>query len=228
MLNTHPAQANTFRLLPSGAYQPGNVLGTVSLTMALMSGSTTAAVLYVPYAATEVGGYPPIVGGYLSALLAVCWTGAAFLTASAEGVWAERSMVVGPVSICFALMIAAYALMQRSFFFMAWGIALAGAGVGVAWAHLSNLMMAHAKNAEHDVSSAFIYTNQMIASAFASALAGMIANLAGFGDVLGPSVVVRSVVWVFVSFSALAAAAIPVSIRSVRLSSALRPARRVS
>jgi hypothetical protein len=43
-------------------------------------------------------------------------------------------------------------------------------------------MMAHAKEAERDVFSAFIYTNEMIATAVASALAGMIANLAGFAD----------------------------------------------
>jgi MFS family permease len=219
--------AGAFRLLPSGAYRPGNVLGAVSLTMALMSGSTTAAVLYVPYVAVEVGGYAPIIGGYLSALLALCWTLAAFLTASAEGVWAERSMVLGPVSICLALTIAAYALRQESFFFMACGIALAGAGVGIAWAHLSNLMMAHAREAERDVSSAFIYTNQMIASAFASALAGIIANLAGFAGDLGARTVAQSVAWVLLVFSGLAAAAIPVSILAVRRSASLRLADRV-
>jgi MFS family permease len=220
-----PGEAPTFRLLPSGAYRPGNVLGAVSLTMALMSGSTTAAVLYVPYVATEAGGYPPIVGGYLSALLALAWTCAAFLTASAEGVWVERSIILGPATICLGLVLTAYALIHGPFFFMAFGIGLAGTGVGMAWAHLSNLMMAHARKAEHDVSSAFIYTNQMIAGAFASALAGMIANLAGFADrALGPSAIIQSVAWVFLSFSALAAAAIPVSILAVRRSTVLRPA----
>jgi MFS family permease len=220
-----PGAAASFRLLPSGAYRPGNILGAVSLTMALMAGATTAAVLYVPYVATEVGGYPAIVGGYLGALLAIAWTCASFITASARGAWAARSIIIGPISICLALAIAACALIQGSVFLMALGIGLAGAGMGVAWAHLSNLMMGHAAAAEHDVSSAFIYTNQMISSAFASALAGMIANLAGFGSTRpGTSVVVQSVAWVFISFSALAAAAIPVSIRVVRLSAASRPA----
>jgi MFS family permease len=214
-----PGEATTFRLLPSGAYRPDNVLGAASLTMALMAGSTTAAVLYVPYVATEVGGYPPIVGGYLGALLAVSWTFAAFLTASAEGAWAERSIILGPVSICLALKISAYGLIQGSLFLMAFGIGLAGAGVGIAWAHLSNLMMGHAKETESDVSSAFIYTNQMIAAAFFSALAGMIANLAGFADsMLGATAVVRSISWLFGSLALIAATAIPVSVILVRLS----------
>ena len=58
----------SFRLLPSGAYRPGNVFGAVSLAMALMVGTTTA-VLYLPYVATEIAGYSAVVGGYLSALV---------------------------------------------------------------------------------------------------------------------------------------------------------------
>jgi hypothetical protein len=100
---------------------------------------------------------------------------------------------------------------------VALGLVLIGSGIGIAWAHLINLMMTHAKNEEHDVSSGFIYTNQMIATAFASGLAGMIANLAGFADhALGASTA-HAVAWVFLSFSTLAAAAILASIRAVRL-----------
>jgi hypothetical protein len=54
----------------------------------------------------------------------------------------------------------------RSFFLLVFGLVFAGGGVGIAWALLSNLMMAHAKAAERDLSNAFIYTNQMIAGGF--------------------------------------------------------------
>jgi MFS family permease len=219
------ATTSTFRLLPSGAYRPGNALGALSLTMALMAGSSIATVLYVPYVVTEVGGYPPIVGGYVGALVSLSWTFTAFLTASAGGVWADRSIVLGTASICLGLIVATCSLIGRSFLFMALGIGLIGAGIGFAWAHLCNRMMACAKTDERDVSSAFIYTNQMIASAFASALAGMIANLAGFSaPALGPSVIIQSVAWVFVSFAAFAGATIPMSIISIRLSRPLLPA----
>lgn len=215
-----------FRLLPSGAYRPGNVLGAVSLTMALIAGTTTAATLYIPYVITEVGGYPPIVGGYLSALMALCWTSAAFLTASAEGAWAERSIVFGPMCVCIGLTLATYALMFGSLYLLAYGIGLSGAGVGIAWAHLGNLMMKHAKETEHDVSSAFISTNQLIAMTFFSALAGMIANLAGFADpALGKSGIITSVLYLFVCLSLISAISIPLSIISVRLSTARRSAR---
>ena len=84
-------------------------------------------------------------------------------------------------------------------------------------------MMSHAAAAEHDVSSAFITTNQMIAQAFASALAGMIANLAGFADAaLGPIGGVSAIAWLFLWFALMAAAALPASAIAVRLSEAER------
>jgi MFS family permease len=220
------AGTSPFRLLPSGAYRPGNALGTVSLTMALIAGSTTAATLYILYVVTEVSGYPPIVGGYLSALIALCWTSAAFFTASAKGVWAERSIVFGPMCVCIGLTLATYALMFGSLYLLAYGIGLSGAGVGIAWAHLGNLMMKHAKETEHDVSSAFISTNQLIAMTFFSALAGMIANLAGFADpALGKSGITTSVLFLFVCLSLISAISIPLSIISVRLSTGQRASR---
>src|SRR5436309_5525097 len=104
---------------------------------------------------------------------------------------------------------------------MALALVLVGGGIGIAWAHLCNLMMAHAKETERDVSSGFIYTNQMIAQAFASALAGMIANLAGFADpTLDANGVVGAISWLFLTFALIAAASIPASVASVRLSAA--------
>jgi MFS family permease len=211
------------RLLPTGAYRPRSVLGAVSLAMALMVGTTTA-VLYVPYVATEIGRYSPIIGGYLSAILALSWTAAAFASGSAGRQGAERSIVFGPVLVSLGLLLTGCALSLDSFVSVALGLVLVGGGIGVAWAHLGNLMMAHAKETERDVSSAFITTNQMIAQAFASALAGMIANLGGFADpTLGPIGVNRAVSWLFLSFALIAAAALPASVISVRLSAPQQP-----
>jgi MFS family permease len=216
------AAAGAFHLLPSGAYRSDNILGAVSLSMALMIG-TTSAVLYLPYLATEVGGYPPVVGGYLTSLFPFSWTAAAFVTASAESKWAERSVLLGPIAMTLGSIGIAGALVAGPFQIVtlvtvAVGLVFIGGGVGIAWAHLIHLMMTSAKKEEHDVSSGFIYTNQMIATAFASGLAGMIANLAGFADhALGPSAAVHAVAWVFLSFSGLAAGAILVSTLAVRL-----------
>lgn len=207
-----------FRLLPTGAYRPGSVLGAVSLAMALMVGTTTA-VLYVPYVETEIGGYSPIIGGYLTAILSLAWTAAAFVTGSAGRRGAELSILCGPVLVSLGMLLTGWALRSALLSAVALGLALVGGGIGIAWAHLGNLMMTHARDTEHDVSSTFITTNQMIAQAFASALAGMIANLGGFADAAhGPTEVVGAVSWLFFSFAAIAAAALPAAMVAVRLS----------
>jgi MFS family permease len=208
--------AGRSRLLPTGAFNPESALGAVSLAMALMAGSTTAA-LYVPYVVTAIGGHPPITGGYLNADVAVAWTLAAFATASAGPGSARRWIVCGPVMIAFGLVLTGWSLQRGSLVLIAATLFPVGAGVGVAWAHLCSLMMASAKAAERDIASAFISTLQLIAQAFTSALSGMVANLAGFADpTLGAAGVTRSVVWVFLVFSLLSAAALPAAIRAVR------------
>ena len=59
-----------FRLLPTWSYQLNSVSGAASLSLALMMGGSTA-IIYLPYVATAIGGYSPIIGGYLSALASI-------------------------------------------------------------------------------------------------------------------------------------------------------------
>ncbi|MND04498.1 hypothetical protein D3C83_248030 [compost metagenome] len=59
----------------------------------------------------------------------------------------------------------------------------------------------------------------MIAQAFASALAGMIANLGGFAEPgAGGAVTASAVAWLFVAFALIAALAVPAALRATRLS----------
>jgi MFS family permease len=205
------------RLLPTGAFDPRRALGAVSLAMALMAGSTTAA-FYVPYAITKVGGHAPIAGGYLSAVVAVSWTVAALASASAGRARARRFIIAGPILSASGLVLSAWMLQTGSLALVALTLIPIGAGVGLAWAHLASLMIASATEAERGLAGAFISTLQLIAQAFTSALAGMVANLAGFADpALGAEGVMRGVFWLFLVFSLLPAAAVLAGMRALRL-----------
>lgn len=209
----HPGSS---RLLPAGAFDPRSTLGAVSLAMALMAGCTTAN-FYVPYVFAETGGHDPIVGGYLSTIVAVSWTAAAFAGAGASREKARVLIVCAPIMEAAGLMFSAWMLATGSFALVAVALVPVGAGVGLAWAHLGSLMIASARDEERDLAGAFISTLQLIAQAFASALAGMAANLAGFADpVRGAEGTVRAVFWVFLVFSLLAAAAVPAAARALR------------
>jgi MFS family permease len=211
------AAAGGSRLLPTGAFDPRGALGAVSLAMALMAGSTTAA-FYVPYVVTAIGGHAPMAGGYLSAVVAMSWTVAALASASAGRARARRFIIGGPMLSASGLVLSAWMLRSGSLALVALTLVPIGAGVGVAWAHLASLMIASAAAAERGLAGAFISTLQLIAQAFTSALAGIVANLAGFADpALGAEGVVRGVFWLFLAFSLLPAAAMLAGMRALRL-----------
>jgi hypothetical protein len=175
----------------------------------------------------ESGGYPPIVGGYLSAIIALSWTSGAFLTAGAARERAARAILWGTALSAAGMGVTGLALIARSFAAVGLAQVLVGGGIGIAWAHLGNLMMAHGKETERDLSGAFISTNQLIAQAFASAFAGTVANVAGFAAAApGSTAIVGAVACVFLTLGLVAAAAIPAAATALRLAAAAQPGTR--
>ena len=202
------------RLLPTGAFNPRAPLGAVSLVMALIGGCTTA-VVYVPYVDVRVGMHAPITGGYLSSVLPVAWAAAALASASVSA-WAHRFIVSGPIFVTLGLILTGWALTTGSPVLIAVALVPVGAGIGVAWAYLGSLLIEFAEPNERDVAAAFISAVNLISQAFGAALAGMIANIAGFGNpALGSTGVVHAVFWLFLTISLFPAAALPFAIRAI-------------
>jgi MFS family permease len=202
------------RLLPTGAFNPHASLGAVSLVMALIGGCTMA-VVYLPYVVVRVDMHAPITGGYLSSVLPVAWAAAALGSASVSA-WARRFIVLGPVFVALGLILTGSALTTGSLVLIGLALAPVGAGIGAAWAYLGSLLIEFAEPNERDVAGAFISTVNLISQAFGAALAGMIANIAGFGDpALGSIGVVHAVFWLFLTISIFPAAALPFAIRAV-------------
>jgi MFS family permease len=183
-------RAIVLRLLPTGAFDPRNVVGAASLTMALLVVGTSL-MPFVPYFLRTVSNQSATVAGYVGALQALGWTFAALLTAAARPAGARRAIVVAPVAMALGLLGVAIGLRagQLALLVPAW--ALVGIGIGVGWAHLGTLMIRAAVPSERDLAAAFISTVQMIALAFGSALTGMVANLLGLPDAASPSGVAR-------------------------------------
>ncbi len=211
-------QSVSRRLLPIGAFDPRAPLGAVSLVMALIGGCTMAAV-YVPYVVVQVGMHAPVIGGCLSAVIPLGWAAAALAGASRAGPWAHRLIVCGPALVALGLIATGWALTTGSLALIAVALAPIGGGIGAAWAHLGSLLVELAETTERDAAAAFISTNNLLSQAFGAAFAGMIANIAGFGDpALGSAGVPRAAFWLFLAMSLFPAAALPVAVRTIRLS----------
>ncbi len=208
-------RAGSRRLLPRRPFDPRAPLGAVSLVMALIGGCTIA-VVYVPYVITRVDLYPPITGGYLSSVLPLAWAAAALASASVSR-WQHRFIVSGPVVVTLGLMLTGWAVTTHSLTFIAFALASVGAGIGAAWVYLGSLLIEFAGPDEKDIAAAFISVVNLISQAFGAALAGTIANIAGFGNpALSSSGVVHAVLWLFLTMALFPAAALPAAVRAVQ------------
>lgn len=166
------------RLLPKGAFNPMVPIGAVSATLGFLILSTTPG-LFVPYLLQAGHGVSAILAGYASATVALTWTGASLVTAAANRAQVRLSIAVGAPLMLLGIMVNAWALSAGPYMAVVAGQGLIGIGIGLSWSHLGALMMAVAPAESRATAGPFITTTQTLASVFGSAIAGMVANLAG-------------------------------------------------
>ncbi|MGO4352325.1 MFS transporter [Rhizobium sp. RAF36] len=173
------------RLLPTGAVTLGKPVARVYLTMFTLLIVLTSDI-YIPYFLQALHGVTPLISGYLTALVALGWTFAAFFSGNLRGPAAIKAIIAG--CVIEALSTAALALLlarenQTAEIVIlapaAFAMLMMGFGVGLGWAHLVTKVLQLVQNSEQDKASAAISTVQSLGSAFGAAIAGVIANSTG-------------------------------------------------
>ena len=198
----------TARVLPRAVFRPGP-LKWIYLTLGLLMASTMVD-MYVPLFGQRLTGLSPVVAGFLGAALSVGWTvgeirSAAINTRSV----AARLVTFSPLVMAAGLGLAALGPVRAAVW--ALGLVVAGAGIGMAWPHLSVWAMGSETDpGEQAVAAAAVNTVQLICGAFGAGLAGVVVNLHAAPDVT----VVRMA---FALFTVLALAGFAVSGRASRL-----------
>lgn len=190
-------------VLPRLAFTRGSPLKWVYLTVAVLAfGIGTEA--FLPLFGQEIGGMSPLAAGVLGAALSFGWSIAQLVSASADGPRRIRALIIlGPLLLAVGLL--AYGLLQREdpggLLIFGWFVTLllAGAGIGVAFPHLIVSAFGSTDDLEQGAkASAAINTVFLIASAFSSALAGVLVNL-------GAPSIVRSAQLLMIVFAVIAA-----------------------
>jgi MFS family permease len=173
------------RLLPTGAVTLSKPVARVYLTMFTLLIVLTSDI-YIPYFLQALHGVTPLISGYLTALVALGWTFAAFFSGNLKGPAAIKAIIAGCVIEAFST--AALALLlardnQTAEILIlapaAFAMLMMGFGVGLGWAHLVTRVLQLVQNSEQDKASAAISTVQSLGSAFGAAIAGVIANSTG-------------------------------------------------
>jgi MFS family permease len=183
-------------LLPSQAFNPRYGLGAVSATMALLilSGSANT---FLPFLLHNGHGWSTLAGGYMAAVYALSWTAFSFVSGTAGPRGVRASIAAGPPLMVLGLAVEAVAVPLGWWPAIAAGQVLLGAGIGLGWAHLGALMMQVAPAAERELAGPFITATQTLATVFGSALAGMVANLAGLTRATTPEEMAAVATWLF-------------------------------
>lgn len=200
-------------VLPPSTFGPGP-LKWIYVTLGVMMAATMVD-MYVPLFAQRLAHLAPVVAGFFGAVLSVGWTVGEIVSASVQ----NRRVIVRTVTVAplvMAIGLAAGAVLVRNgmppWLVVLWALALliTGAGIGIAWPHLSAWAMSSVDDpAEGPAAAAAINTVQLICGAFGAGLAGVVVNLTDTDDAAAAR-------WLFAGFAVLAALTAIASFRSVR------------
>lgn len=207
------------RLIPAASFGPDPRLRLVYLTMALLVAATMVEV-FVPYFGQRLQGLGPLAAGYLGAVLSLGWT---LGSIASSGVERRRWLVVtaapaislvGMATLVVTGPVAAGT--APALLGIAAGLLLLGWGVGSAWPHLLTRVLQLVPEQDQGLAGSSVTTIQLTATAFGSAVAGAVVNVAGFGEGVGIDGTQGAARWLFLVFAALPLLAIVAVRRAMR------------
>jgi MFS family permease len=198
-------------VLPPSAFRPGP-LKWIYLTLGVLMAATMAD-MYVPLFGQRLADLTPTAAGFLGAGLAVGWTVSEISSASISDAQAiRRTVAIAPAVMAVGLGLGAVTLRDHASLGLVavWALTLliTGAGVGIAWPHLSAWAMNCVDDpVEGPAAAAAINTVQLICGAFGAGLAGIVVNMTETGSAAPAR-------WLFAAFALLAALGLVASTRS--------------
>lgn len=179
--------------------------------------------IFVPYLLQTLHAQTPLWAGYLAALMAIGWTLASLLSGWWQEAHGGRLLLAGPATTLAGLALLAPFLPVESggdravLLAICLGILLVGLGIGLAWPSIVTRVYASAPKGEEDLATGGMTTVQLFAIAFGTALAGLLANMAGLANPGGPAGASRAELLLCLAFALAPAFGLLVARRVVRL-----------
>ena len=208
-------------ILPGAAFTTRKALGTGLWVILLMPLSQAAGSVFLVYSLQHIWHLGPTAAGALSAVMAISWSPSAIGVASLRSLAVRnRIMLTGPVMLLAGLASVVLAIGADIFWLILPGQAMIGAGFGVSWGTLSQLMMDVSTGDERDRTSAMLPTLQSAGYAIGAAVFGLAANVMGFGGTASVETMRHAMLVVFASGCVIATIAVVLGFRTVRLARA--------
>jgi Major Facilitator Superfamily len=175
-------RAAALRLFPTEMLSLRHTLGRAFWMIFLLAMAGSPIGVFMPLLVQILHGIPPAVSGYFYAGTSLSWTCAALLFARLTGDQVRAAIVVGPLVMASGLTGLYSTIGPGPVVAIAASAIVVGAGMGLCWAHVANIMMAAARADEGEVTASLIPSTQLFATAFGAAVCGVVANAAGLGS----------------------------------------------
>lgn len=195
------------RLFPHGSGDPSSIHGAGYATIFLLYVATMGLMVYGPAVLQTLRGLSALAAGYVVGTEALLWTAVSLPVAGLTGQWPKRLIRLGAFVVLLGL---AFCTLVFDDSDLAWVVAAAGligAGFGMSYAFISQAILGALADDERAIGAAGISTVRVIGAAAGSALAGTIANLAGFAHGFTEPAARTAGVWVFLAGLPIAALA---------------------
>lgn len=172
-------------VLPRITYQRGNPLKWVYTTLGILSAAAMAEI-FLPKFGQELAGMTPLLAGLFGATVSIGWSSVQLFSASIDQERTGRLLMrLGPVLVTVGLAVFAVSqLSDASWIVWVWvaGLLVAGAGVGLAFPHLSVAAMRSSTDPiEGSKAAAGVGTAELIANAISSTFVGILVAWGGPG-----------------------------------------------
>ncbi|QOG07217.1 MFS transporter [Aureimonas sp. OT7] len=197
---------SVIRLFPASTFRYPATLGSLYASSALLAVTVTCTEIFLPLFLQELHGRSPLEAGYIAAVMSAGWTAAAIVASGLGSRRQDRAMRAGPLlSLCAMLTLAG--ILPWAGGPTAWlplasicgALVAGGVGVGLAYPALAARVLHAAPPEEADSAASSIMTVQLCATAFGSALAGLVVNLAGGSAASDTMDLANAARWLFVT-----------------------------
>ncbi|MDB5538925.1 MAG: transporter [Devosia sp.] len=209
-------QRRETRLFPRGTFSLRSGLAPLFAAMLLLNLAIVSD-MFVPLFVQQLHGQPPLIAGYMVALVAVGWSSGSVVTSSWTGARARMVLMAGPVlqvvaTLGLALFLGRDNTAGELLPLLPVGVALLllGLGIGISWPHVSTRLLQAAPTGEGDLTSASISMVQLFAAGLGAAVAGVIVNAAGLASAGTTAATIGASNWLYGLFVLVPLVTVPI------------------
>ncbi|HEV7320964.1 MAG TPA: MFS transporter [Ensifer sp.] len=205
-------------ILPVGAFSVSKPLGTGLWVVLLMPLAQASGSVYLIYGLQHVWNFSPTAAGFSAAMMAISWSATAIFVASLRSHDLRvKLMAIGPALLSLGLAGLTFSIASDEFRLIFPSQIAVGAGFGISWGTLSQLMMDVSPRGERDKTSALLPTLQSAGYAIGAAICGLTANLKGFDEKASVETIHGALLAVFVVACLISTVSVYFGQRTVRL-----------